>query len=92
MVAERRCNLNPSCPNAKFGGSGASSLSQTAAGCIGAMTGLIVLGVPGTIIGGLAGNKSTRQRMETRPRQITNCEYQFQRENVNYSYCTSIIN
>ena len=48
--------------------------SQTAAGWICAVTGLIVLGVPGTIIGGLAGNKSTRQRMETRPRQITNCD------------------
>ena len=43
--------------------------SQTTAGCIGAVTGLIVLGVPGAILFGIAGNKITKhslKRMETK--------------------------
>jgi len=43
--------------------------SQTAAGWVGGATGFILLGVPGAIVGGIAGNKITKhsmKRMETK--------------------------
>lgn len=47
-------------------------ISQTTAGWIGAVTGLVVLGVPGAILGGIAGNKITKhslKRMETKAKE-----------------------
>ena len=47
-------------------------VSQTTAGWIGAVTGLVVLGVPGAILGGIAGNKITKhslKRMETKAKE-----------------------
>jgi outer membrane lipoprotein SlyB len=38
--------------------------SQMAAGWICAATGLVILGVPGAILGGIAGNKITKHSMK----------------------------